>query len=144
MRTSLRWICLTLAVLLLASCGGEPAPVRTVREFHEAINRIEPGQDTGENVIQSPEGFRMLRDIFAKYTTDPQVPPDPVYMTIAAGLVRFTDMEYELTSQSDECAVVHVTGQVTIGENTSGFAGNYVVVKQGRRWLVDLDAESCE
>ncbi|MBN1179188.1 MAG: hypothetical protein JXD18_08255 [Anaerolineae bacterium] len=141
-RMVFRVACWTAVLLLLAACNGEPAPVRRVRAFHEAVNEIERIEAEG-GVIDAPEGFRALHAIYAEYTTTPQAPMTSTTLAMAAGMVRFSNMTYELVSESDGCAIVAVSGEAVIEENTSSFQGEYVVLQQAARWVIDLNATAC-
>ncbi|MBN1953980.1 MAG: hypothetical protein JW900_02910 [Anaerolineae bacterium] len=133
-----------LVSALFAACSGEPAPVRTVRAFHQEISAIQPPEQEEGGIITAPDGFRTLTQIFTDYTTETEVPANSFTLAIVAGMLQFRDMEYELVSQDGDCAVVGVHGIVVTNQEESPFEGNYVLVRQGRRWLIDLDARSCE
>jgi len=125
-------VSLMTVVLLLVACGaGEPPAVQMVKAFHEAINSIEPGEETGE-------GPTALADVFQEYTTRPGMPMELGSLAMAAGVVRFSNMEYELVSESPDVATVRAIGEISIGGEEAGpFEAKYVVVKQGEKWLID-------
>jgi hypothetical protein len=135
-------LCWFVLLLLLASCSAEPAPVRRVRAFHEAVNEIEMVEESG-GVVSAPEGFRRLNEIYDEYTTTEQAPVTSTTLSMAAGMVEFTEMTYELVSESEGCAIVSVSGEAVIGEQSSPFQGEYVVLKQGTKWVIDLGATEC-
>jgi hypothetical protein len=140
-----RMIGLTLVVLLLAACGaGEPSAVQTVEDFHQAVNAIGPGEEIEEGQVEAGEGLNTLGDIYAEHTTSPMLPMQALTLLMASGQFRFTDMEYELVSDTPECAVVRATGGVAAGQETLAFDEDYVVVRQDGRWLIDLGAASCD
>jgi hypothetical protein len=147
---------LTLVTLLLVSACGAPQPtptptpipvhgaVQRVKAFHEAINAVEPGKETGEGKIEIGKGFNTLVDIFREHTTrSAGLPMSPLILAMASGIFEFSNMEYGLVSESAECAVVRATGDITTGEETEALDEEYVVVKQGGKWLIDPDAKSC-
>ena len=136
---------LALVVLLLAACGaGEPSAVQRVKDFHEAVNAIEPGEEIEEGKVEAGEGLNTLADIYAEHTTSPLLLMETLTLFMASGQFRFTEMEYELVSESPGCAVVRATGAVAVGQETLAFDEEYVVVKQDGRWLIELDAASCD
>ena len=140
-----RMIGLTWVVLLLAACGaGEPSAIQTVKDFHEAVNAIEPGEEIEEGRIAAGEGMNTLADIYAEHTTSPLLPMETLTLFMASGQLRFTDMEYELVSETPGCAVVKATGGVTVGQETLAFDEEYVVVKQEGKWLIELGGVSCD
>ena len=61
---------------------------------------------------------------------------DVSILAMAAGMVRFSNMEYELVSESADRATVRATGDVTIGEKTETFEKEYLLVKQDGKWLI--------
>lgn len=117
------------------------AAVQTVRAFHEAINAIEPSQEEEGQVMVDIGGDRFdeVVDIFRQHTTQSAgLPLSPLVLAMATGVVRFSNMEYELVSESAERAVVRATGVITIAQETGKLDEEYVVVKQDGKWLIDF------
>jgi len=115
--------------------------VQTVRAFHEAINAIEPSQEEEGQVMVDIGGDRFdeVVDIFRQHTTQSAgLPLSPLVLAMATGVVRFSNMEYELVSESAERAVVRATGVITIAQETGKLDEEYVVVKQDGKWLIDF------
>ena len=144
-RLWLQMIGLTLTMLLLVTCGAtQHTAVQRVEAFHKAINDIKPGKETGEGQTDVSKGMATLEEIFKKHMTTPGLPMSFLTIAMASGTVRFSNVEYELVSESAECAVVKAMGEVTIGGGSRKLDEEYVVVKQGDKWLIDLGARSCD
>jgi hypothetical protein len=122
------------------------AAVQRVKAFHEAINAIEPGKETEEGKVDISKGLKVLGDIFGEHTTRPAGLPtiSTLIVAMGSGMVRFSNMEYELVSESAECTVVSAAGEIAIGEETGALDEEYVVVKREEKWLIKLNAKSCD
>lgn len=120
--------------------------MQRVRSFHEAINAIEPAEETDEGKVDITKGMLALQDIIGEHTTLPAgfSTMNRLIVAMGSGMVRFSSMEYELVSESAECAVVRATGDMTIGEETEALDEEYVVVKRRGKWLIDPGAKSCD
>ncbi|NIN68235.1 MAG: hypothetical protein GTO63_26720 [Anaerolineae bacterium] len=123
----------------------EHGAVLRVRAFHEAINAIEPGEETEDGKTDVSKGLNVLGDILGEHTTQSAGLPglNFLMLAMASGMIEYSNMEYELTSESAECAVVKATGDMSIGDGTETLDEEYVVVEQGGKWLINLNAKSC-
>ena len=133
---------LMLVALLLVACSVTQ-PDQRVKVFHKAINAIKPGKEVEEGKIEIGKGMNTLSDILEEHTTSSLLSMNFLEMAMASGKVRYSNVEYELVSESDECAVVKAVGDITIWEETRAFKEEYVVVRQGEQWLIDFSAKSC-
>ena len=123
----------------------EHGAVLRVRAFHEAINAIEPGEETEDGKTDATKGLNALTDIFRDHTTQSAGLPglNVLILAMASGMIEYSNMEYELVSEGAECAAVKATGDMSIGDGTETLDEEYIVVEQGGRWLIDLNAKSC-
>jgi len=113
----------------------EDATVQRVKAFHEAISAIEPKEKLDNT----------LDRIFREHTTVHQLPVSPLIILMHNGLVRYSSMEYDIASESAECAVVRATGELLVsGETKALLDEEYVVVKRGEKWLINFDIQSCD